>query len=138
MVSFIACSGCVERTLRIDSEPAGAVVVLNHREVGVTPCEVEFAHYGTFDVELRKEGYVPFIGKRAAKPKAWDVPGPDLAAELIPLKAQAVTQWNFTLEALPNDGGHGDLLQRAKAIRESVSASENGEPTAPPEDRHSP
>jgi hypothetical protein len=41
-------SGCAaERTLVFTSEPSGASVRLDDEMVGVTPCEVDFLHYGT-------------------------------------------------------------------------------------------
>ncbi len=52
-----ACSGCISRSLLIESEPPGAQVRLNGTPVGETPVTVSFRHYGTYDVELRKEGF---------------------------------------------------------------------------------
>jgi len=44
----VLASGCAaERTLVFTSEPPGASVRLDDEMVGVTPCEVEFLHYGT-------------------------------------------------------------------------------------------
>src|SRR5687768_697914 len=52
-------AGCKqpERTLVIESEPAGALVYLNGEEVGRTPVKYDFIWYGDYDVTLRKEGY---------------------------------------------------------------------------------
>jgi hypothetical protein len=49
----------VERTVTINSEPKGALVYLNDKEVGRTPVTVPFEWYGDYDVVLRKEGYEP-------------------------------------------------------------------------------
>jgi hypothetical protein len=46
-----AAAGCVERTLRIRSEPPGLDVTLNGRPVGTTPVEVPFSWYGTVRLE---------------------------------------------------------------------------------------
>ena len=40
-------SGCVERLLRIDSDPAGAAIYLDGRHIGAAPVEVPFTFYGT-------------------------------------------------------------------------------------------
>jgi len=45
-------SGCVIRSLTIRSEPTGAPVYLDEREVGRTPVTVEFDHYGTREVRV--------------------------------------------------------------------------------------
>lgn len=49
--------GCVERTLKISSQPPGARVFVNDEEVGVTPLKFSFTWYGDYDVILRKTGY---------------------------------------------------------------------------------
>ncbi len=116
-------AGCVERTLRVTSEPSGATVVLNHREIGVTPCDVEFTHYGTYDVEVRHDGYVSWIGARKVSAPLWDIPGPDLLAEAAPLHVRSNPTWNFVLEVLPPDGGHPGVVERAQAMRREVETA---------------
>ena len=52
-------AGCgVERTLQVNSDPPGALVSLNGEEVGRTPMRKMFLWYGTYDLELRKDGYL--------------------------------------------------------------------------------
>ncbi len=121
-MAWISVSGCVERTLRVTSEPPGATVVLNHREVGVTPCDVEFTHYGTYDVELRHDGFISWIGARKVAAPLWDVPGPDLLAEAMPFGARSNPTWNFVLEAVAADGGHSGVMGRASAMRQDVES----------------
>ena len=59
--------GCgVERTLQIESNPPGALVHLNGEEVGRTPMRKAFVWYGTYDVQLRKDGDLPAMGDGAA------------------------------------------------------------------------
>ena len=57
IATLLALPGCVERTVRIDSHPQGAVVVLNDEEIGVTPVKTAFLWYGDYDLILRKPGY---------------------------------------------------------------------------------
>ncbi len=40
-------AGCVQRTITITSDPPGALVWLNDREIGRTPLDVNFVYYGT-------------------------------------------------------------------------------------------
>ena len=47
--------GCVERALLIRSEPAGARVFIDGRDVGATPTRVPFDFYGTREVMVRWE-----------------------------------------------------------------------------------
>src|SRR5258706_9997592 len=50
-------AGCVERTMTIKSDPPGALVYLNDREIGRTPVTRDFTWYGDYQVEIRKDGY---------------------------------------------------------------------------------
>ena len=53
--------------------PAGALVWVNHREVGRTPLEIDFTYYGHYDVQLTREGSEPVITTAEANPPVWDV-----------------------------------------------------------------
>lgn len=57
----VSLAGCVERTISITSDPSGALVFLNDEEIGRTPCEASFLHYGTYDVRIVKDGYEPYM-----------------------------------------------------------------------------
>lgn len=50
-------AGCVERILKIQTEPPGALVVVNDEEVGLSPVKVSFLWYGDYDLVFRKTGY---------------------------------------------------------------------------------
>ena len=54
-----AASACqAQRTLVVTSEPDGAEVRLDGRNVGTTTVEIEFEHYGTRRVTLYLDGYL--------------------------------------------------------------------------------
>ncbi|MBR4834679.1 MAG: PEGA domain-containing protein [Thermoguttaceae bacterium] len=52
-------SGCngVRRRLTITSEPSGAIVYLNNKEIGKTPISKNFIYSGTYNIRCYKEGY---------------------------------------------------------------------------------
>jgi hypothetical protein len=52
-----ALGGCVERTAKVETRPAGALVIVNDEEVGVSPVKFAFTWYGDYDIILRKPGY---------------------------------------------------------------------------------
>lgn len=54
---LLAAGGCVERTLKIDTQPRGALVTVNDEEVGVSPVKFSFLWYGDYDILVRKPGY---------------------------------------------------------------------------------
>ncbi len=88
---------------------------LNDREVGRTPVDVDFVHYGTYDVRLIKEGYEPLPTFGDAMPPLWDNVGLDLVAELIPAKFESHFEWHYVL--MPANDDRDDLLVRARELR---------------------
>ena len=50
-------SGCVHRRMTIESNPVGALVLLDGKEIGYTPVSHDFTYYGTREVTLIKDGY---------------------------------------------------------------------------------
>ena len=52
-------SGCngVRRRLTITSEPSGAIVYLNNKEIGKTPISQNFLYSGIYNIKCCKEGY---------------------------------------------------------------------------------
>ncbi len=83
--ALLAVSGCVERNLRIDSDPQGARVFVNDREVGVTPVKVSFLWYGDYDIILRREGFKTLKTHCRVNAPWYQYPPIDLVAEcLIP------------------------------------------------------
>ena len=54
---MLILSGCVERSLQIDSEPRGALVLLDEVKAGVTPLTIPFSHYGVREIRLEKRGF---------------------------------------------------------------------------------
>ena len=66
-LSTVLLSGCVERSLLIRTEPAGARVFLNGQDRGVTPAKIPFDFYGTWDLQIRMEEN-ELRGSRSLKP----------------------------------------------------------------------
>lgn len=50
-------AGCVSRKITINSQPEGAQVFFDYKQVGETPCSFDFLHYGAHHLELVKEGF---------------------------------------------------------------------------------
>ncbi|MEY2713221.1 MAG: hypothetical protein RLZZ217_1208 [Planctomycetota bacterium] len=118
----LAClpfAGCVERTISITSEPAGARVWLNDREVGTTPCTAAINDYGTYDVRIVKEGYAADWNGRSVDMPLWDAPGPDLVGEILPVDLRSHTEWHVTLVPLSKD--EAALIERARAAKVEAS-----------------
>ncbi|MDG2020944.1 MAG: PEGA domain-containing protein [Phycisphaerales bacterium] len=115
-------SGCVRRVVQITSAPEGALVWMNDREVGSTPCEIEILHYGTYDVRVEKAGFEPVMTGRSANVPIWDLPGPDLIAEIVPADLESRTVWHFDLVVENTDADQ--VLVRAEAARDRLAAAD--------------
>ena len=117
-------SGCVQRTLSVTSEPSGALVYLNGQEVGRTPLKRDFTWYGTYDVQLRREGYQTLDTKSKVIAPAWLWFPFDLVAELWPGRIKDQHHLHYTLS--PIDPGPVDaptLVSRGLNYRGDLESS---------------
>jgi hypothetical protein len=117
-VAGAVLSGCVRRTVAITTDPPGALVWVNDREVGRTPVEIDFVYYGRYDVRLELDGYEPRMTSGRARAPLWDVPPIDFAAEIAPVEFLSRTRWHYDLE--PVDDDQADLLERALGLRAEI------------------
>jgi len=115
----LVAGGCVRRTITITTEPPGALLWLNDREVGRTPVEVDFEHYGTYDVRLERPGYEPMMTSGRANAPWWDTVGLDFFAELTPGTLTSHVEWHYVME--PIDDDREALLDRATQLRATQS-----------------
>jgi len=129
IISCVLCAsaamltGCVRRTVMVTSTPPGALVWLNDREIGRTPVEVDITYYGRYDVRIVHDGFEPVQTFADANPPLWDMAGPDLLAEVAPVKLQSRREWHFDLA--PADTSPEGVTARAQALRDTL-----GEPSA--------
>jgi len=49
--------GCVHRRVTINSNPRGALVRIDGKDIGYTPASIDYTWYGTREVELILDGY---------------------------------------------------------------------------------
>ena len=124
-LAALGLGGCRTRTLEITSEPSGALVWLNDEQVGRTPLQTGFIHYGQYDVRVRLEGYNPITTHCKAGAPLIDQPGIDLVTQAFP--GDTVTRWHFTLEPLPESvdqqGAEKAAYDRAKAFRDHAGGT---------------
>ncbi|MCA9295632.1 MAG: PEGA domain-containing protein [Phycisphaerales bacterium] len=118
-------TGCARKTITVTTEPPGALVWLNDREIGRSPVSVEFYDYGTYDVRLELDGYEPMMTFGVADPPPWDLPGPDLVFEAVP-GASVNRHWHYDLE--PAIDNTPQLLDRARTLR-AAALQPDTEPT---------
>ena len=128
-MTLLLVAGCKqpERTLVIESEPAGALVYLNGEEVGRTPMEYDFVWYGDYDVTLRKEGYETLKTKRELKAPLHMIVPFDLVTEMAGGKDRQT--WRFEMQPTPETSADVPaMFSRAAEMRAELRSSRNTKP----------
>jgi hypothetical protein len=128
--------GHVDRQMTFTSNPTGALVYLNGREVGRTPVTVDFTWYGNYEVILRKEDYQTLKTTQYVPAPWWQWVPIDLAADVIPGRKVDTHNYHYILPfpaatTVPADV----LIDRANSMRPML---ESGELTRKPATRPAP
>ena len=124
---------CVERTVSINSEPQGAIVVLNDQEIGRTPVKVPFTWYGDYDIIIRKQGFKTIHTNHCINAPWYQLPPIDLFAEcFVPmtLRDDRVLE-TYILEPFQAPDRQA-LLDRGDEMR-ARAAQASGAPVIEPE-----
>lgn len=136
--------GCLKRTIQVTSEPPGALVWINDVEVGRTPLQTDFTHYGTYDLRVRREGYEPIITKEKAGTPVHELPPIDLLADAAPINFKNTIRWHYVLSpvaetSMPKEQAEQELIARAKELRTQIAPppppAPPAEPAAPSESK---
>jgi hypothetical protein len=133
---LLAGSGCVDRLLRIRSEPSGAEVFINGDRAGVTPLEHRFDFYGTFDVTLRAPGWVSTHHLEPIRAPWYEVMPIDFFSEnLIPFRIRDRREIHYVLDRSPegrHDRAEADAAaERSRALEGKIGGAEAGAEKAP-------
>jgi hypothetical protein len=118
LAALLVVSGCVERKLRIRTDPPGALVTINDEQVGVTPLEVTFLWYGDYELVLRKSGYEMLRTHYRADAPWWQYPPFDLVAEtLVPTTIRDVHDLPLYTLTPEEEPPVAEVLRRATDLR---------------------
>jgi len=120
LISTIILTGCVERQLTINTEPQGAIVVLNDEEIGTSPVTVSFQWYGDYNVTIRKEGFETLKTHRKLKGPWYDDFPFDFFAQILgPKRIVDSYEWTFELEE-KKQISREKLIQNAEELKTQV------------------
>ena len=120
LISILFLGGCVERKLTINTEPQGAIVVLNDEEIGVSPVTVSFEWYGDYNVRISKQGYETLKTHRNLKAPWYDYCPFDFFAQIVsPRRIVDSYEWTFTL-AEQKQPGREELIRNARELKEQL------------------
>ena len=118
LLIITSVSGCVRRTLRITTDPPGALVFLNDQEIGRSEVSTDFLWYGDYDVVVRKKGYQTVKTHWEVEPPWYQYIPFDFFAEVLwPGQIHDVRTKHVSLapEQLPDTE---ELVERASGARE--------------------
>lgn len=119
LIAAIILSGCVERKLTINTQPQGALVVLNDEEIGASPVTVSFEWYGDYDVRISKEGYETLKTHRNLKAPWYDNFPFDFFAWLNPERIVDEYEWAFELSP-KKEISREELIQNAEELKKQL------------------
>ncbi len=115
-------TGCIERRIKITTEPPGARVWFNDVELGASPVVTAFTFYGDYDVRVELDGYERISTFRKAKAPIHEWPGVDLVATALPTRIENEIHWHFELEpelesVLDAEQLERDMVERSDELR---------------------
>ncbi len=120
LLGVLLLAGCVERRLTITSEPTGALVTVNSKEVGRTPVTLPFTWYGDYDVQLRldeqEQHYQTLKSHYKVTPPWYEFPPLDLFSEMAPWTYHVDLHAAFALQkaaVIPDE----QLLKQSEELR---------------------
>ena len=120
LVAASSLCGCnsMWRRMTIRSEPSGALVVLDGKEVGYTPYTSDFIYYGTRELTLNKDGYERLTVPIKLDTPWYQVPPADFVTDnLLPVKVTNRQEFCFALQPQQTNVSVQDLLNRAGSLR---------------------
>ena len=71
-------TGCVRKRMTIVSNPLGAQVFIDNREIGTTPVSTSYLYYATREIRLQKDGFETITVQRNFDPPWYEYPPLDL------------------------------------------------------------
>ncbi|MBI2191010.1 MAG: PEGA domain-containing protein [Planctomycetes bacterium] len=121
-VAVLALTGCVTRTMTIETDPPGAEVFAGGEYLGSSPVTRPFVFYGTQDIVLRKKGYeVKTVPMKLRPPFYQRFPIDFVPEVLYPGQIRDDQKFAYVLEASSTQAP-ADLVERAREVRQRLDS----------------
>ncbi|PIQ81609.1 MAG: hypothetical protein COV76_07880 [Candidatus Omnitrophica bacterium CG11_big_fil_rev_8_21_14_0_20_64_10] len=99
---LLLLTGCVKRTILIESTPPGARVWINEHYAGTTPVKQEFITHGRYRFRINKEGFREQTHREWVRAPVYQwIPIDFITDNLIPYTWQDHHPFHYALEPLP-------------------------------------
>jgi len=116
---LLGIAGCTSRAVTVTSLPPGAEVSINRRVVGKTPVRVNYTHYGSYRIELRKDRYQTLVRKEKLRPPWYGYdPFAFFADNTIPARINDESYLHYVMDPVPEMGDRDSLMLRANRARD--------------------
>jgi len=120
LIVSLFLAGCVERQLTINTQPKGALVVLNDEEIGTSPVTVSFNWYGDYNVRISKEGFETLKTHRKLKGPWYDGFPFDFFAQIL-IPKRIVNSYEWTFELSPKQyPSREELIEAAEELKKQL------------------
>ena len=114
--------GCVRRKMTVLSNPPGATVYLDKKEIGRTPLSTNFDHYGKREFRIVKQGYETKTELKTVRPPWYQWVGLDFVSEiLLPGKLTDHQSYEFDLQP-ERVNPSSEIVTRAEEFRRIAHA----------------
>lgn len=125
LIIAVILGGCVERQLTINTQPQGALVVLNDEEIGTSPVTVSFEWYGDYDVRISKEGFATLKTHRKLESPWYDAFPFDFFAQILN-PDRIVDEYEWTFELAPKKKiSREELIQNAEELKKAALTTDS-------------
>lgn len=112
--------GCVRRRMVVRSNPPGATVYLDGKEIGRTPLSTNFEHYGKREFRLVKQGYETKTTILPVRAPWYQWFGLDFVSEVL-LPGKLTDRHDFEFDLYPEQiVPKYELVERAEDLRRAA------------------
>jgi len=116
-------TSCVERSIQVESDPPGAMVILDEVKSGFTPITIPFSHYGVRKIRIEKLGYQKKTLIEDIERPWYETTGISIFADVFwPFTIEDVHAYKVKLEPLKEEGSRG-LIERAQEARQKIEGA---------------
>lgn len=120
-------TGCVKRTLFIDSEPSGAKVWINETPAGVTPVRYSFITHGRYRFVLRKNGFKEVIARERVQAPVYEwIPLDFVAENVLPVRLNE--RHRFLYKLVPEPPAEHLMEETEQDVKKELDALHDPDP----------
>lgn len=110
-------TGCMHRRMTLRTNPPGALVVMDGKEVGYTPFTADFTYYGTRELQFMSPGFETLTVMQPFKTPWYQVPPFDFVSDnFLPFKLTNRHEFQYQLQPTAQVPAN-ELLDRANSYR---------------------